>query len=213
MGTLHHGHRGRFHLAGCRVAELGAGSAIPSLVAFACGATAVSTDMVQAAQLLTLAKAAAAQEHPKDNPGRVFVRGLDWGASEAPHNEVLGCGCTEGRRLDPFDIVIAADCIYNPAAHGSLLRTVRSLLSRGGDGRPPGVAAVAFSFHGNVPDREVTAFFDEAEKCGFRVTRPTAPADAETSLPPTNAFANADPRRSVVHLYLLQHTVDRFLST
>jgi predicted nicotinamide N-methyase len=94
-------------LRGLRVAELGCGLAVPSIAAARAGAAVLATD-VCAEALTLLARNAQANDVP------IETAMVDW----AEPDELL--------RRAPFDLVLAADVLYEPASVAPLL----SLLPR-----------------------------------------------------------------------------------
>jgi predicted nicotinamide N-methyase len=111
-------------LDGLRVVELGCGLAVPSLVAARAGADALATDGDDEALALVARNAA-------ENGVTVATAEVDW----ADAHEVVARG--------PFDLVLAADVLYERASVGLLL----SLLPRlardawlADPGRPPAAA-------------------------------------------------------------------------
>jgi predicted nicotinamide N-methyase len=91
-------------LGGLRVVELGCGLAVPSIAAARAGASVLATDVSREA--LALAK-----RNARANGVRIETTTFDW---EAPGN------------LAPFDLVLAADVLYERSAVAPLL----SLLPR-----------------------------------------------------------------------------------
>jgi predicted nicotinamide N-methyase len=96
-------------LAGLRVVELGCGLGVPSLVAARAGAAALATD--GCAEALELV-----ERNARENGLSVATARVDWGAAD----ELVARG--------PFDLVLAADVLYERASVGPLL----SLLPRVG---------------------------------------------------------------------------------
>jgi predicted nicotinamide N-methyase len=96
-------------LAGMRVVELGCGLGVPSLVAARAGAAVLATD--GCADALELV-----ERNARDNDLGVATARVDWSAAE----ELVARG--------PFDLVLAADVLYERAAVALLL----SLLPRVG---------------------------------------------------------------------------------
>jgi predicted nicotinamide N-methyase len=91
-------------LGGLRVVELGCGLAVPSIAAARAGASVLATDV--SPEALALAK-----RNARANGVRIETTAFDW---EAPGN------------LAPFDLVLAADVLYERSAVAPLL----SLLPR-----------------------------------------------------------------------------------
>ena len=101
-------------LFGKRVIELGCGLGLPSVVALACGAEVTATDHYRAALDFTRYNARA-------NLGLgPEVRLLDW---QAPEPEGLG----------PFDLVLAADVLYEPRNVSALAALIPTLLTSDGE--------------------------------------------------------------------------------
>jgi predicted nicotinamide N-methyase len=108
-------------LAGLRVVELGCGLGVPSLVAAGAGAAVIATDeWAEALQLL--------EWNARENGLSVATAPVAWDDAD----ELVARG--------PFDLVLAADVLYEPPSFGPLL----SLLPRLGrevwvadPGRPP----------------------------------------------------------------------------
>ena len=91
-------------LRGRRVVELGCGLALPSIAAARAGASVLATDACPEALAL-------AQRNARENGVRIETSMFDWGAP---------------RKLAPFDLVLAADVLYERASVAPLL----SLLPR-----------------------------------------------------------------------------------
>ena len=94
-------------LRGLRVVELGCGLAVPSLVAARAGAAVLATD--SSAEALTLVA-----RNARDNGLQLETLAVDWGQPEVLAERA------------PFDLVLAADVLYERASIGPLL----SLLPR-----------------------------------------------------------------------------------
>jgi predicted nicotinamide N-methyase len=119
-------------LAGLRVAELGCGLGVPSLAAARAGASVLATD--ESAEALELVEGNA-----RENGLSVETARVDWGAAD----ELVARG--------PFDLVLAADVLYERASVALLL----SLLPRLGREvllADPG-RAVAGAFHEQLSSR------------------------------------------------------------
>jgi predicted nicotinamide N-methyase len=94
--------------------------------------------------------------------GGVSVRSFWWGNDVTP---LLSCRSAGSGDVDGghFDVVIVADCIYNPSLHEPLLRSCHQLLRRGKTKEDEsGAVLVAFSLHPNTSHESVFAFFDVA---------------------------------------------------
>jgi len=94
-------------VAGLRVVEIGCGLAVPSLVAARGGAEVLATDGDPAALPLV-------ERNAHDNGLKVSTAEFDWDVAD----EIVGRG--------PFDLVLAADVLYERSSVGTLL----SLLPR-----------------------------------------------------------------------------------
>lgn len=128
---VHHGH---INVAGLRVLECGAGAGLPSIACARQGASVVATDAPTAASIFSLA-----------------LSGIKYGFTVRP--------LRWGNSLDQlFDLILVADCIYDPASHVALLTTIKRSL------KPTAQAIVAFAFHGNAPDAAVLQFFSLAQR-------------------------------------------------
>jgi predicted nicotinamide N-methyase len=111
-------------LRGLRVVELGCGLAVPSIAAARGGAAVLATDAC--ADALTLA---ARNAHVNDV--RIETATVDW----AEPDELV--------RRAPFDLVLAADLLYEPASIPLLLSLLPRLAPEAwlaDPGRPAGVA-------------------------------------------------------------------------
>lgn len=111
-------------LPGLRVVELGCGLAVPSIAAARAGATVLATDAC--AEALTLV---ARNAHANDV--RIETATVDW----AEPDELV--------RRAPFDLVLAADVVYEHASVAPLLSLLPRLAPEAwlaDPGRPAGVA-------------------------------------------------------------------------
>jgi predicted nicotinamide N-methyase len=123
-------------LHGLRVVELGCGLAVPSLTAARAGATVLATDSsAEALELVALSAEA--------NRLRVETALVDWTAP----GELLGRA--------PFDLVLAADVLYERASVAQLLALL------------PRLAASAWLADPGRP--AAGAFLEAAERRGWRV--------------------------------------------
>lgn len=102
------------NLAGRRIAELGCGTGLPSMVALARGAGVTATDHYAAALDF-------ARYNARANLGfEPETRLLDWHAPE-----------TKG--LGPFGLILAADVLYEPRNVPALAALIPTLLAPGGE--------------------------------------------------------------------------------
>jgi predicted nicotinamide N-methyase len=102
-------------VAGRRVVELGAGLALPSLVALRGGARVLATDWYPEALAFARANARRA------GLGELPTREVDWGA---PPPELTAAG--------PFDLVLGADVLYENRHAAQLAPLVAALTAPGG---------------------------------------------------------------------------------
>lgn len=109
-------------LGGLRVVELGCGLAVPSIAAARAGAAVLATDV--SPEALPLAKCNA-----RGNGVRIETATFDW---EAPGN------------LAPFDLVLAADVLYERSAVAPLLDLLPRLAPEAWLADPGRTAAGAF---------------------------------------------------------------------
>jgi predicted nicotinamide N-methyase len=106
----------REDLAGRRVVELGCGVGLPAIVALARGAEVLATDHYEAALDF-------AAHNARLNTGRDLATALlDW---HAP--------VTEAKDLGPFDLVLAADVLYETRNAPALAALIPRLLAPGGE--------------------------------------------------------------------------------
>ena len=101
-------------LAGRRIVELGCGVGLPSVIALACGAEVTATDhYVAALDFVRYNARANLGFEPK-------TRLLDWHTPE-----------TKG--FGPFDLILAADVLYEPRNVPALAALILTLLAPGGE--------------------------------------------------------------------------------
>jgi len=123
-------------LTGVRVLELGCGLALPSFAAALAGGDALATDWAREAIELVLRNAAA-------NGVGLAAEELDWSSERA-------------LRLHPFDLVVAADVLYEERNARPLLRLLEHAIATGG------AAIVA-----DPGRRHAPAFFELAAATGW----------------------------------------------
>ena len=112
-------------LRGRRVVELGCGLAVPSIAAARGGAGVLATDAC--AEALGLA-----ERNAEANEVRIATSAVDW----AEADELV--------RRAPFDLVLAADVLYEDASVGPLLSLLPRLAPEAWLAEPGRPAAVAF---------------------------------------------------------------------
>ncbi|KAG7289458.1 hypothetical protein NEMBOFW57_005829 [Staphylotrichum longicolle] len=144
-----------FDVSGLKTIELGAGTALPSIMAGLLGARrVVATDYPAPPVLKTLEENVKAGVQAKNAPrGRfaveeVLVAGHGWGDLEGPL-------ARENERA--FDRVLAADCLWMPWQHENLRRSIAWFWGGGGGAR----AWVIGAFH---TGRDKMAPFFDGEK-------------------------------------------------
>jgi predicted nicotinamide N-methyase len=125
-------------LRGTRVLEVGCGLALPSLAAALVGADVLATDWAPEAIELVMVNAAA-------NGLDVTATVLDWTA-DRPLSE------------PPFDLVLAADVLYEERNAGPLLRLLQDAVAPGGD-----------ALMADPGRRHAAAFFDGASAAGWSI--------------------------------------------
>lgn len=113
----------RRNLAGKRVLELGAGTALPGILAAKCGARVILSDnCILPKSLAHIRKSCLANNLV---PGKdIEVIGLSWGLLL---NSVFNIG--------PLDLIIGADCFYDPTVFEDILVTTSFLLERNTDAK------------------------------------------------------------------------------
>lgn len=145
-----------------RALEFGAGAGIPSFVCLATGVPCVVITDQPGSDATFAALGRAVQENAlrfSTCPSRAKILPHLWGEECAPI--VHAAGATEE---NCFQLLIASDCIYNPAAHAPLLRSCLHLLDL-----QRGRILVGLSLHSNFPDADVLGFFAAAARAGLAV--------------------------------------------
>jgi hypothetical protein len=64
---------------------------------------------------------------------------------------------------ETYDVIVAADCVYNPLVHDVLLESIHMLMAN------DGMALLPFALHGNTDDENVWGIVETAESLGFVV--------------------------------------------
>lgn len=104
-------------LAEKTVLELGAGTALPSILAAKCGANVIITDSAALPKTLqNIRQCVEANSIPLE---RVKIIGITWGLFLSQIFE-----------LGPVDLIIASDCFYEPLLFEDIVATVAFLLER-----------------------------------------------------------------------------------
>ncbi|KAI1803382.1 hypothetical protein F4811DRAFT_347226 [Daldinia bambusicola] len=140
-----------FNVAGLETLELGAGTALPSLMAALLGAkSVVVTDYPSETVLDTLRKNVAAnaktENSPKNSLAPLTVEGHAWGELDTPF--AVG---SKGR----FDRVFVCDCLWMPWQHTNLHKSIAWFLKDSPDAR----AWVIAGFH--TGRAKMRGFFEE----------------------------------------------------
>ncbi|KAK4453132.1 hypothetical protein QBC34DRAFT_446525 [Podospora aff. communis PSN243] len=147
-----------FNVAGLDTFELGAGTALPSLMSALLGARrVVVTDYPAPVILKTLRDNVAANSHPSFSPkgyiiatsenggGGLEVEGHSWGEFDGPLAQA---------NRHAFDRVFVADCLWMPWQHGNLRRSISWFLRDDTTSR----AWVVAGFH--TGRQKMRGFFD-----------------------------------------------------
>ncbi|EKM77139.1 hypothetical protein AGABI1DRAFT_77552 [Agaricus bisporus var. burnettii JB137-S8] len=136
--------------------ELGAGGALPSIIAALTGSTTTVITDYPDQPLLANILYNVSQNVPLRND-RVFVTGYIWGQNTTPLLKLL----SEGR--DGFDVIMLSDLIFNHSQHDALLDTCEQVLSSS-----PGAAVFVFYSHHrpHLAHRDME-FFDKARRRGW----------------------------------------------
>jgi len=134
-------------LEGLQVCELGAGTALPSLVAMKQGAIVTVSDQAVPHRIRCMAESVA--RNKVSTTTRVVPH--DWGTDVAPVGE------------GKFDVVLAADCCYMPWLHSELLDSMWNLM------HDQSVAIISYCLHGNTDNDDVRKIEERARSRGFVV--------------------------------------------
>lgn len=158
---------------GRTVLELGAGAALPSLVAALVGARfVVATDYNDPAVVRTMCENADGVRADLPRGGdELVVRGYTWGVRTEEFLAGLplpapAAPVGEKEKGGAFDLLILADVIYTTAQHGALVATIRRMLRRSRDA----MALVASTAYQPQYKEKIWAFFPLVEANGFVVT-------------------------------------------
>ncbi|KAF6835809.1 Protein N-methyltransferase NNT1-like protein 1 [Colletotrichum plurivorum] len=143
-----------FDVGGLATVELGAGTALPSIMSAMLGAErTVVTDYPAPAVLKTLRANIARNIDPSISPsgvvtaGEVLVEGHSWGELSDPFSVA---------NKHAFDRVFVADCLWMPWQHANLHKSIAWFLREGPEAR----CWVVAGFHTGRP--KMRGFFEEA---------------------------------------------------
>ncbi|XP_065826201.1 histone-arginine methyltransferase METTL23-like [Oscarella lobularis] len=106
----------RKQVAGKRVIELGAGTALPGMVASKCGAEVVLTDKSEPPDLLENCSRSCKMNHLGDN---IKILDITWGRF---NSNIMN--------LPPVDFILASDCFYNSDDFEPVIATVYYLMEK-----------------------------------------------------------------------------------
>lgn len=143
----------RFNIQGLHIAELGAGTALPSIMAGLLGARSIFvTDYPAPVVMKTLEDNISRNLVPELSPhntvpSSVRVVGHKWG-SFPEGDQILS-------QKQVFDRVFVCDCLWMPWQHGNLRRSIGHLLKKTAEAR----CWVIGGFH--TGRRKMSGFFDE----------------------------------------------------
>ena len=113
---------GAANVAGRSVVELGAGTALPSIIAARCGAAQV-----------------VATDYDDEDVVSVMKKNVRRAVQDAAAAPITAVGQTWGRNCDDlldlvparkFDVVLLADCMWDQFSHADLIKTVTEVLAR-----------------------------------------------------------------------------------
>lgn len=133
--------------------ELGAGGALPSIIAALTGSiTTVITDYPDQPLLANILHNVSQNVTHRND--RVFVTGYIWGQNTTPLLKLLS------EKRDGFDVIMLSDLIFNHSQHDALLDTCEQVLSSS-----PGAAVFVFYTHHrpHLSHRDME-FFDKARR-------------------------------------------------
>ena len=168
-----------------RCVEFGAGAALPSLALLREGADRVvitdryvNNDATFDALRMSVERNAKYWRTASDGGGgggRAIVVPHTWGEDVDGLLTHIGGGedndddreaaAAASSTTRKADLLVASDCIYNPAYHDALLRSATGVMDP-----ERGLFVVGYSLHGNVPSSRISDFFDAARRdYGLRV--------------------------------------------
>ncbi|KAF9482842.1 hypothetical protein BDN70DRAFT_874423 [Pholiota conissans] len=146
------------------VLELGAGGALPSIVAAKLGARKVVVTDYPDASLVQNMSYNVSKNTTKEESSRVAVQGYIWGHAVKPLLDDLPSN------VDPklFDVIILSDLIFNHSQHDAMLKTCELALapSTAGNAEVPQVLVFYSHHRPHLADRDMQ-FFVKAKEHGW----------------------------------------------
>ncbi|KAM7360151.1 histone-arginine methyltransferase METTL23 [Cochliomyia hominivorax] len=141
----------RHALVGKRILELGAGTALPGILAAKCGAQVILSDNCILPKSLNHIRRSCTVNNLQ--PGQdIEVKGLSWGLLL---NSVFTIG--------PLDLIIAADCFYDPCVFEDIIVTVAFLLERNPS------AKFIFTYQERSADWSIEALLKKWKLCALQI--------------------------------------------
>ncbi|KAL1878053.1 hypothetical protein VTK73DRAFT_8188 [Phialemonium thermophilum] len=148
-----------FSITGLSTLELGAGTALPSLLCALLGARRVvvsdyPSDPVLANLRANVARNVQPERSPLGEATSTEVTGHEWGDFKSPSTEVAGHRLDASMLRGAFDRVLVADCLWMPWQHDPLRRSIAWFLRDDDNAR----AWVVAGFH--TGRAKMRGFFD-----------------------------------------------------
>jgi len=94
-----------------------------------------------------------------------------------------------------IDVLVASDCIYNPAYHDALLQSASGTICS-----ERGIFIVGYSYHSNVTSQRVEEFFAKADEYDFRLI-----SEFTKNYEAQEGIGCKDSERAVVYCKVLVH--------
>ncbi len=141
------------------VLELGAGGALPSIIAALTGATRVVVTDYPDSPLLDNIQFNITKNVPSSLQNLVNVQGYIWGHDTKPLRNILPPGSAG------FDVVILSDLIFNHSQHEALLNTCEHAIS---ESEPTACILVFYTHHRPHLAHRDMEFFEKARGRGWR---------------------------------------------
>jgi nicotinamide N-methyltransferase len=137
------------------VLELGAGAAIPSIVAVLDGASNVVATDYPEREIIDILQQNIKGNVPCDYQSKIHALGYLWGSDTRELIDLNG-----GHK---YDIIIMSDLLFNHSEHEKMMKTCTSVLS------PDGSVIVAYSHHRPHLAHKDLDFFEVANRHGMEV--------------------------------------------